>query len=380
MEFRLSSEDQDLKSVVHDVVVAHVDPTQFDSGSFDAKLWAQLGELGLLGIAVPEQFGGAGYGFVQVGVVLEELGAALARVPFLGSSVMATELLLGLDDSEASRTYLPAMASGELIAAVALSGEAGSWSLDDVQTAAVADGDGWRLNGRTSFVVDGSSADVLFVLAHADTGPCVFAIDSSATGVNRDRLGAWDESRDLTRVVFDHALAVRLGDATVTREAVERMLDHTAIALAVDSVGGISRTLDMAVEYSKTREQFGRPIGSFQAIKHSCASVLVDLESARSASLYATWAASQLHPDVPRVASLAKAFCADAYVNAAAENIQIHGGIGFTWEHSAHRYLKRAKSNQTLLGSSSEHRQRLAAHLGMPGETGGSRLSAVAHA
>ena len=198
-------------------------------------------------------------------------------------------------------------------------------------------------------------------------------MDASAPGVQRTPLESWDQTRKMARVVLEGVRATPVGDSATTRAAVERMLDHTAIATAADCVGGISRTLDLSVQYAKAREQFGRPIGSFQAIKHKCASVLLDLESARSAVLYATWAASVLHADVARVAPMAKAFCADAYVRAATECIQIHGAMGFTGSIRLDLYLKRAQNDQVFLGGSDHHRQRLADQLGIGAQPGAVR-------
>jgi alkylation response protein AidB-like acyl-CoA dehydrogenase len=371
MEFALSEEQQTLQEVVRDILAAKSPEAavraQSDSPvGFDTVLWKQMADqLGLQSIAIPEKFGGSGFGFVELGVVLEELGRALTVSPFLASCVMAPELLLGLGDEAACKAYLPAIASGELIATVAIAEDGGSWRPGDVSVTATADGDAWRIAGAKSFVLDGASADVVFVIARTDDGLGVFAVEADAPGLDRQPLETWDQTRKQARLTFDGVLATRIGTAESAEPAVNRMLDHTAIAVAAECVGGAARVLDMSVEYAKVREQFGRPIGSFQAIKHKCASMLVDLEAARSAALYATWAASVEHEDVPRVASLAKAFCADAYLTAALENIQIHGGIGFTWEHPAHLYLKRAKNDQTFLGGSDLHRQLLADRLGI---------------
>jgi alkylation response protein AidB-like acyl-CoA dehydrogenase len=371
MEFALSEEQQQLQEMVRDFLAATSPEAavraQGDPVGYDADLWLRMAkDLGLPAIAIPEQHGGAGFGFVELGVVLEELGRALAVSPFL-ACVMASELLLGMDDPAAGARFLPAIASGELIATVAIAGDQGSWRPADAPVHAVADGGAWRVTGTTSYVLDGASAHVALVVARDDSGTLgVFSVDSPATapGVTCEPLASMDFTRKIARLTFESVAAQRIG-ATDATPAVERMLDRIAIALAADSVGGLARVLDMAVQYATVREQFGRPIGSFQAIKHKCASMLVDLEAARSAVLYSTWAASVDHEDTPRVAPLAKAFCTDAYVAGAGENIQIHGGIGFTWDYPAHLYLKRAKNNQTFLGGSDLHRQLLADRIGI---------------
>jgi alkylation response protein AidB-like acyl-CoA dehydrogenase len=220
------------------------------------------------------------------------------------------------------------------------------------------------LDGHKSFVVDGAVADLVLVVARADDGIAVFAVESAAEGLGRTPLPTMDQTRKLARLTFAGTPAVRLGGGDPAA-AVERMLDLTRVALAADALGGSGRVLDQSVEYAKVREQFGRPIGSFQAIKHMCATMLVDLESSRSAVYYALWAAATDHEDVPVVAPMVKAHCVDAYLQAAGDNVQIHGGIGFTWEHPAHLYLKRAKSSQALLGGSDHHRRLVAERVGI---------------
>jgi alkylation response protein AidB-like acyl-CoA dehydrogenase len=193
----------------------------------------------------------------------------------------------------------------------------------------------------------------------------VFAVEGAATGLTRVPLETMDQTRKQARIEFDATPARLIGSLEVGERAIDTMRDHSMIALSAESLGGTQRVLDMAVDYAKVREQFGRPIGSFQAIKHKCASMLVELESSRSAAYYALWAVAADDPEVAKLASLTKAFCADAYLSACGENIQILGGIGFTWEHPAHLYLKRAKNAQLFLGSSDFHRQRLADLIGI---------------
>ncbi|NKY61016.1 acyl-CoA dehydrogenase family protein [Nocardia flavorosea] len=370
MEFALNDEQTTLQDVVREFLTERaaedaVRERMAEPAGFDRQLWKQMGtEIGLQGIAVPEEYGGAGFTFVELGIVLEELGRALTVSPFLASGVMAPQLLMALGDEAACARWLPGIANGDLVATVALAEEAGSWQPDAVALAARSSGDGWRLDGHKSYVVDGAGADLILVVARAGEELGVFAVDAAASGLERTPLPTMDQTRKLARLTFADTPAERLASADA-EGAVARMLDLTSIALAADSLGGTGRVLDMAVDYAKVREQFGRPIGSFQAIKHMCASMLVELESSRSAVYYALWAAATGHVDVPVVAPMVKAHCVDAYLQAAGDNIQIHGGIGFTWEHPAHLYLKRAKSSQALLGGSDFHRQLLADRLGI---------------
>jgi alkylation response protein AidB-like acyl-CoA dehydrogenase len=370
VEFALNDEQTTLQDVVREFLTERaaedaVRERMAEPAGFDRQLWKQMGtEIGLQGIAVPEEYGGAGFTFVELGIVLEELGRALTVSPFLASGVMAPQLLLALGDEAACARWLPGIANGDLVATVALAEDAGSWQPDAVTLAARSSGDGWRLDGHKSYVVDGAGADLILVVARAGEELGVFAVEAAASGLERTPLPTMDQTRKLACLTFADTPAERLASADA-EGAVARMLDLTSIALAADSLGGTGRVLDMAVEYAKVREQFGRPIGSFQAIKHMCASMLVELESSRSAVYYALWAAATEHADVPVVAPMVKAHCVDAYLQAAGDNIQIHGGIGFTWEHPAHLYLKRAKSSQALLGGSDFHRQLLADRLGI---------------
>ena len=223
------------------------------------------------------------------------------------------------------------------------------------------------LDGHKSFVLDGAIAGLLLVAARVDDQVGVFAVDADAepAGLTRQPLETMDQTRKQARLEFAATPARLVGSLDSGGAAIDAMLDRVMVAVAAESLGGTARVLEMAVDYAKVREQFGRPIGSFQAIKHKCASMLVDVESSRSAVLYALWAVSVDSDEVPKVASLAKAFCTDVYLRGSGENIQIHGGIGFTWEHPAHLYLKRAKNVQLFLGSSDFHRQRLAGLIGM---------------
>jgi alkylation response protein AidB-like acyl-CoA dehydrogenase len=336
----------------------------------DAGVWRQAGEqLGLQGIAIPEQYGGAGFSFAEQAIVLEELGAALYGGPYLASAVLATTALLASPDEDARKAYLPGIASGDTIATLAFTEEDGSWEPDAIRlTANPAQDDsagGWQLDGRKSFVLDGHTANLILVVARTGDALSLFAVPAEASGLTRTALPTLDQTRKLARLDFAAVPATLIGSVGDGQAVLSRTLDVAAIAQAAEQLGGAQRALDMAVEYAKVRHQFGRPIGSFQAIKHRCADLLLEVESLRSAVQYAAAAVAEDSAEVPVVAALVKAYASDVYFHVAAENIQIHGGIGFTWEHDAHLYFKRAKASELFLGDASYHREHLATRIGL---------------
>jgi alkylation response protein AidB-like acyl-CoA dehydrogenase len=332
----------------------------------DEQVWRYgAQQLGMPAIAIPEEYGGAGFSFTEQAIILEELGAALYTGPYLASAVLAANALLASSDEAAKHDLLPGIASGETIATLAFTEDDGSWEPDAIRLAATKHGDDWQLDGHKSFVLDGHTAGLLLAVARTDGGLSLFAVDASADGLARTPLATLDQTRRLARCEFT-AIPARLvgspGDATAI---LNQVLDVAAIALAAEQLGGAQRAMDMAVEYAKIRHQFGRPIGSFQAIKHRCADLLMEVESLRSAVVYAAAAVAEDSPEVPMLAALVKALASDTYFHVAAENIQIHGGIGFTWEHDAHLYFKRAKSSELFLGDGNYHRERLATRIGV---------------
>jgi alkylation response protein AidB-like acyl-CoA dehydrogenase len=336
----------------------------------DASVWRQAGDqLGLQGIAIPEEYGGAGFGFAEQAIVLEELGAALYGGPYLASAVLAATALLASSDQDARKAYLPGIASGATIATLAFTEEDGSWEPDAIRLTASpsqdSSADGWQLDGRKSFVLDGHTANLILVVARTGDSLSLFAVPADANGLTRTALPTLDQTRKLARVDFAAVPATLIGSVGDGTAVLSRTLDVAAIAQAAEQLGGAQRALDMAVEYAKVRHQFGRPIGSFQAIKHRCADLLLEVESLRSAVQYAAAAVAEDSAEVPVVASLVKAYASDVYFRVAAENIQIHGGIGFTWEHDAHLYFKRAKASELFLGDASYHRERLAQRIGL---------------
>jgi alkylation response protein AidB-like acyl-CoA dehydrogenase len=322
-------------------------------------------QLGLQGLAIPEEFGGAGYSYVELIVVLEEMGRALLCAPYFSSVALAANLLLVSGDDAAKKDYLPGIANGSTIAAVALAEASGRWDEEGVTVIASGSGDNWTITGEKLYVLDGHTADLILVAARTGAGVSIFAVDKGAAGLTTTPLSTMDQTRKQARVNFDSTPARLIGTDGQGWPAISRMLDLAAVALAAEQVGGAQKVLEMAVEYAKVRVQFGRPIGSFQAIKHKCADMLLEVESAKSAAYYAGWAAAEDNDELPVVASLAKSYCSEAYFHATAENIQIHGGIGFTWEHPAHIYFKRAKSSELLFGDPTYHRELLAQRIGI---------------
>ncbi|MBK3563065.1 acyl-CoA dehydrogenase family protein [Streptomyces sp. MBT62] len=337
----------------------------------DPLLWRQMADqLGLHGLALPEEYGGSGGGPVELGIVLEETGRVLLPSPYFATVALAGQALTASGDETAKSRWLPAIADGTLTATLAMTEERGSWRLEDIETSA----ENGTVTGTKMFVVDGHTADLILVMARTGTGLGLFAVDGDAPGVTRTRLETLDPTRRLARVDLDGAPALRVGPGGDATPYLRTVLDLVAVALAAEQVGGAQACLDAAVAYAKVRVQFGRPIGSFQAIKHKCADLLVAVEGARSAAYHATAVAAaeppqsgeQLVPaELPVSAALAAACCAQAFTRAAKENIQIHGGIGYTWEHDAHLHLRRAKSSEQLFGGPATHRSRLADLVGI---------------
>jgi len=332
---------------------------------YDPALWQQMaGQMGLAGLAVPEEFGGAGCGPVELGIVLEELGRTLAPSPFFATAGLAGQALTACGDAGAQARWLPGIADGSLTATLAVTEEQGGCDLASVTTRAVQDGTGWALSGTKMFVVDGATADLVLVAARDADGLALFAVDGSE-GLVRTPLQTLDPTRRMARLDFDRTPATRVSPAGDAAEALRRSLDLAVVALAHEQVGGASACLDAAVDYAKVRVQFNRPIGSFQAIKHKCADLLLETEAARSAAHAAAAAAAEDSDRLPVAAALAGSYCAQAFTHAAKENIQIHGGIGFTWEHDAHLHLKRAKTSELQFGTPARHRARLADLVGI---------------
>jgi alkylation response protein AidB-like acyl-CoA dehydrogenase len=327
---------------------------------YDPAVWQQMAEqMGLAGLIIPEEYGGAGYGYVELLVVMEEMGRALLCAPYLGTAVLATNALLHCVDETARKELLVGIAAGNTLATVAYAEENGRWDLAGVEMRADASGDGYTLSGKKAWVLDGHVADVILVIVREDEGLALFRVDRGAPGLSTSLVPSLDTTRKLAHLELASTPATKLSSGDQT-DALERVLSLTKAALAAEQVGGAQCCLETATEYAKTRLQFGRPIGSYQAIKHKCADMLVEVELAKSAAYAACFAAAENDEDFLERAALAKAYCSESYFHIAAENIQIHGGMGFTWELPAHLYFKRAKASDLFMGDAAQHRERLA--------------------
>ena len=371
MNFAFSDEQEELRKVVKDFLnnkssEATVRELMDTESGYDPAVWSQMGEqMGLQGLVIPEEFGGSGYSFVELIVVLEEMGRRLLCAPYFSTVVLAAHTLLHSGDEAAKKELLPGIAAGETIATLAYTEPNGRWDESAVTMTATKDGDSWKLNGEKLYVLDGHTADLIITAAKTDAGISLFAVDGDAAGLTRTALSTMDQTRKQAKLEYSDVAGRLIGTDGAGWDVLSTVLDLAAVALAAEQVGGSQECLEMAVQYAKDRVQFGRPIGSFQAIKHKCADMLLETESAKSAAYYGGWCASELNDELPSVASLAKAYCSEAYFHTAAENIQIHGGIGFTWEHPAHLYFKRAKSSELLFGDPTYHRELLAQRIGI---------------
>lgn len=370
MNFAFSEEQEELRRYVRQwmterMPLSRVRELMETPEGFDRSDWSAVAEMGWQSMAIPETYGGAGFGLLELAVVMEEQGRGLFGGPFLSTVVASANAILIAGSESQKAEYLPRIAAGELVVAFAVSESNSGYDGEDMTTSAVQGDDGWTIDGSKRFVVDGHSAELLVVAAQTADGPGLFLVAGDADGVSRSRLETMDETRPQAEIRFDSVIVS--DDAHLpgsSAEALARINDIVATMLAVESVGGAQAALDMAVQYAKDRRQFGKPIGSFQAIKHMCADMLIAVESARAAAYYAAWCVATEQEEAATVVPLAKAHCTDAYFHCASSNIQVHGGIGFTWEHDAHLFFKRAKSSQVMFGSPDERRRQLAEQLG----------------
>jgi alkylation response protein AidB-like acyl-CoA dehydrogenase len=335
----------------------------------DPAVWDQMArQLRLPGLALPGDYGGDGFGLTELAVVLEEMGAALLCSPFFATVVLAAQALLAAGDEEACQRYLPGIAAGQTIATLAAAEGNASWDPAMVSARAErlkgADG-GWVLRGQKSFVIDGASADLVLVVARSTAGPALFAVDRGAPGLHAEPMTTLDPTRPMAALTFDQVPAVLVGAEGQGGRLMSRVLDVACVALAAEQAGGARRCLEMSAGYARTRFQFGRPIGSFQAVKHKCADMLVRVELAEATAREAARLADEAAADFPVAAATAHVCCSQAYVFAAAENIQVHGGIGFTWEHPAHLYFRRAKSSELLFGGPAVYHERFLDRMGI---------------
>jgi alkylation response protein AidB-like acyl-CoA dehydrogenase len=376
MNFGFTEEHELLRKTARDFLterapVTLVRDVMESSASHSSEVWKQMAELGWMGLTLPEEYGGVDLGMVELCIVLEELGRSLAPVPFLPTAIASTAIL-EIGDEAQKRAWLTPICAGDAIGTLAITEERGTENPGDLAVRATSGGGGWVLDGRKLFVPDAGSAEVLVVVARTggedESGLGLFLVPRETAGVEMAAMPSMDLLRPLYEVSFQ---GVKLpADALLggDRDAwprLARVLDRARVMIAAEMVGGAEKCLESSVEYAKERVQFGRPIGVNQAIKHKCADMLFEVESAKSITYYAAWAAREDNEEAPLTAAMAKAFVSDAYRHTSAENIQIHGGVGFTWEYDCHLYFKRAKSDEAWLGDATFHRERVAQMLAL---------------
>ena len=366
MNFEFSEEQERLRESVRRFLdeqapIAYVRDLWDDPRGITDGFWTRFAALGVTSLLVPEEYGGAGGGMVDVAVVAEELGRAVNPGAFASTAVGAAGLLADLGTAEQHATYLPAIADGTSIATVALlePGRRAQWS--DPATAATnasAGSDGWKLTGTKTHVGDLMAADLVLVAARTPDALAVFAVDPAAAA--REPAGTVDGTRREGTLILDGTSAVRIGTGDATL-GIAQTVDRLHVAAVVDGVGAAARAMEMSVEYAMTRQQFGAPIGSFQAVQHLCADMLRNVELARAASYYACWALDAAdRTEAHRAATMALAFAGDGLYEVGASTIQVHGGIGYTWEHDAHLFYKRLLTLQGLGGGSADQLEELA--------------------
>jgi len=364
LSYVLTDEQRQLQEMARDLMTERASSERVrevmlaEAPGYDEQLWQELAGYGLLGLTIPESDGGAGASFAELAVVLEEAGRRLAPVPLLSSAVLGTEAVLGGADEAQRAKLLPGVAAGSTRLALAHLDVAGDL-LSAPGVVASRDGDSWRLDGTAAYVIDGAAATHLVVAARTDDGLELFVVPATASGIARTPVEVLDLTRPLATIEFagvEVAEADRLAGGP-PMAALHRALTAGVVAIAMEQVGGIDHTLQACTAYAGDRFQFGRAIGSFQAIKHRLAEMLVERESARSAAMHAARVLAAGERDELAIAApLAKSYCSEVYECSAADGIQIFGGIGFTWEHDQHLYLKRAKSTKLLLGDPKHHR------------------------
>ncbi len=378
MDFGFSEEQEMLRSSARDFLakeapMTYVRKMMEDDRGYTDELWRKMAALGWMGLILPEAFGGAGLDFVDMVVVLEEMGRVVLPGPFFSTVILAGIAIAEGGSQKQKESYLPKIADGSLKATLAHLEPSGRWDADGIQLVAKSDGGGYVLDGTKLFVPDANVADVLVVAGRAPgskgtEGVSLFLVDAKAAGVTVTMLKTMDQTRKLGEVVLKgvkvgaDALVGTAGDGWAL---LERVADRAKVGLAAEMCGGAQKVLEMSVEYAKVREQFGKPIGSFQAIQHKCANMLVEVESSKSITYYAAWAVANDVPEAPLAAAMAKAYTSDAYRHTAGEGIQIHGGIGFTWEHDMHIFFKRAKSSEVTFGDATWNREIVAQKIGL---------------
>jgi alkylation response protein AidB-like acyl-CoA dehydrogenase len=370
MDFGFSEEQEMLRSSARDFLakeapMTYVRRVMEDERGFTDDVWRKMAALGWTGLILPEQYGGSGLDFVDLTVVLEEMGRVVLPGPFFSTAVVGAVAILEGGTDQQKAAVLPRLAAGDVKLALAQLEPNGRWDAGGVELTAKPAGDGFVLDGTKLFVPDANVADLFIVVARAPgtqgrDGLSLFLVEANAPGVTVTMLKTMDQTRKLGEVVFK-GVTVRadavLPGAGGGAALLDRIVDRGKVGLAAEMCGGAQRVLEMSVDYAKVREQFGKPIGSFQAIQHKCANMLVEVESSKSITYYAAWAVANDVAEAPLAAAMAKAYTSDAYRHTAGEGIQIHGGIGFTWEHDMHLYFKRAKSSEVTFGDATWNRE-----------------------
>ena len=330
--------------------------------------WKALNEeLGLTAIRIPEEYGGHGFGFGEHCIVLEEMGRALVCAPYFATTVLAAGAILHAGTRAQQQALLPGIALGDTIATLASAEDSGQWDAASTTLTATPSGDGFVLNGHKSYVLDGHTADVIVVLARAPgtsgaVGLSFFTVSGDAPGLTRRPLKTMDPTRKMARLEFTNVAATPLGEAGAAAAPFARVMTEACVCLANEMVGGAERLREDALAYAMMRMQFGKPITSFQSMKHKQADMLLDVELAKSAAYYAAAALDDGDADAIAMASLAKACASDTSLQTAILAVQIHGGIGFTWDNDTHLWFKRAKSSEVLFGDAQHHREKMLAN------------------
>jgi len=370
MQFSFTNEQEEFRSVLRRFLEDRSPPSvvrrlmETETG-WDRAAWREMNDqMGLCAVHIPEAYGGQGFGFVELGIVLEEAGRALLCAPCFASTVLAATAILNAGTEAQKRDLLPPIAQAQTIATLAFTEPNGLWDASGVAATATPAGGGFRLEGVKSFVLDGHSADLIVVLARrpgsrGEDGLSFFTVRGDAAGLSRRALKVLDPTRKQALLTFNGVQAELLGEEGAAGAPFARTMVQAAVALANEMVGGAERLRESALEYANLRVQFGRTIASFQSMKHKQADMLVDVELAKSAAYCAASAAAEEDPELPALASLAKAAASEAYMQTAINTIQIHGGIGFTWDNDTHLWFKRAKSSEVFLGHPSWHRERM---------------------
>jgi len=371
VEFGFSEEQELLRKTVRDFLeqnapMSRVREVMEASPVHAPDLWEEMAALGWTGLCFEESYGGAGLGMVELCVLVEELGRALTPVPFLPTAI-AGFALAEVGDSAQRERWLAPICSGEATATLAITEDRGTEDPDDFELHAVRDGDRWILSGRKRFVPDAAVADFLVVAARTDRDDPgavgLFVVPRDTPGVASAPMSSMDLLRPLAEVSFDGVTLANeflLGADSRAAPGLAKVLDRARVMIAAEMVGGAEVCLEASVAYAKEREQFGKPIGVNQAIKHKCADMLFAVESSKSITYYAAWANQEGNDEAAIAAAMAKSFVSDSYRDTSAENIQIHGGVGFTWEYDCHLYFKRAKSDEAWFGNATFHRERVA--------------------